>query len=124
MFLFIIVDDIAMRTRREATVLPIPVRRALRKLGHDIRDARRRRRIPAAIAAERASISRTTLVKIEKGDPGVAMGLYATVLFVMGMVERIGEIADARNDSVGLQLEEERLPQRIRISGSKRKKSE
>lgn len=113
-----------MRTRREATVLPIPVRRALRKLGHDIRDARRRRRIPAAIAAERASISRTTLVKIEKGDPGVAMGLYATVLFVMGMVERIGEIADARNDSVGLQLEEERLPQRIRISGSKRKKSE
>ena len=55
-------------------ILPIPVRRALRKLGHDIRDARRRRRIPASIAAERASISRTTLVKIEKGDPGVAMG--------------------------------------------------
>jgi len=41
---------------------------------------RRRRRIPAAIAAQRASISRTTLVKIEKGEPGVAMGIYATVL--------------------------------------------
>lgn len=46
--------------------LPIPVKRTLRKLGHHIRDARRRRRIPAAIAAERASISRATLVKVER----------------------------------------------------------
>ena len=110
-----------MRISKPATILPIPVRRALRKLGHDIRDARRRRRIPAAIAAQRASISRTTLVKIEKGDPGVAMGLYATVLFVMGMADRIGDLADPRNDSVGLQLEEERLPQRIRARTKRRK---
>ena len=63
---------------------PIPVRRALRKLGQDIRDARRRRRIPVEIMAERASISRTTLSKVEKGDPGVSMGIYARVLFVLG----------------------------------------
>jgi hypothetical protein len=103
-----------MRTSRTSVVLPIPVRHALRKLGHDIRDARRRRRIPVTIAAERASISRTTLVKIEKGDPGVGLGIYATVLFVIGMVERLAELADPRNDAVGLQLEEEHLPQRIR----------
>ena len=103
-----------MRTSRTSVTLPIPVKRALRKLGHDIRDARRRRRIPVAIAAERASISRTTLVKIEKGDPGVALGIYATVLFVMGMVERLADVADPRHDSIGLQLEEEHLPQRIR----------
>ena len=103
-----------MRTSRASVALPIPVRRALRKLGRDIRDARRRRRIPAAIAAQRASISRTTLVKVEKGDPGVAMGIYATLLFVMGMSERLADIADPRNDAVGLQLEEEHLPQRIR----------
>jgi len=103
-----------MERTRLSGRLPIPVRRALAKLGGDIRDARRRRRIPTALAAERASISRTTLVKIEKGDPGVAIGLYATVLFVMGMADRVGDLADAKNDSVGLQLEEERLPQRIR----------
>ncbi|MBI1821224.1 MAG: hypothetical protein HY036_07405 [Nitrospirae bacterium] len=103
-----------MRTSRSSVILPIPVRRALRKLGHDIRDARRRRRIPVAIAAQRASISRTTLVKIEKGDPGVAIGIYATVLFVMGMVERLADLADPKNDTVGLQLVEEQLPQRIR----------
>ncbi len=103
-----------MRTSRSSVVLPIPVRRALRKLGHDVRDARRRRRIPVAIAAQRASISRTTLVKIEKGDRGVAIGIYATVLFVLGMVERLADLADPKNDAVGLQLEEEHLPQRIR----------
>jgi hypothetical protein len=103
-----------MRTSRAFVTLPLPVRRGLRKLGRDIRDARRRRRIPAAIVAQRASISRTTLVKIEKGGPGVAMGIYATVLFVMGMSERLAEIADSKNDPVGLQLEEENLPQRIR----------
>ena len=103
-----------MRTSRTSVLLPIPVKHALRKLGHDIRDARRRRRIPVTIAAERASISRTTLVKIEKGDPGVAIGIYATVLFVMGMVEHLADLADPKVDTVGLQLEEEHLPQRIR----------
>jgi hypothetical protein len=103
-----------MRTSRSSVALPLPARHALRKLGHDLRDARRRRRIPVAIAAQRASISRTTLVKIEKGDPGVALGIYATVLFVMGMVERLADLADPKNDAVGRQLEEEHLPQRIR----------
>lgn len=109
-----------MRTNRSSGLLPIPVKHALRKLGDDIRDARRRRRIPVAIAAQRASISRTTLAKVEKGDPGVAIGTYATVLFVMGMAERLGDLADPKNDSVGLQLEEENLPQRIR--GARRQK--
>jgi transcriptional regulator with XRE-family HTH domain len=98
----------------ETPQLPLPVMRALRKLGHDIRDARRRRRIPMAILAERASISRMTLNKVEKGAPGVSMGIYATVLFVLGMADRVGMLADARSDTLGLELEEEHLPQRIR----------
>ena len=95
-------------------MVPIPVRRALRKLGQDIRDARLRRRIPTAVMAERASMSRTTLNKIEKGDPGVSLRNYANVLFVLGVAERLGDLADVRTDVVGLELEEERLPQRIR----------
>jgi len=111
-----------MRTSRSTIVVPIPVKRALRKLGHDIRDARRRRRIPLSIAAERASISRTTLIKIEKGDAGVAMELYATVLFVLGLVDRLADLADPKSDTAGLQLEEEHLPQRIR-SARRRKRT-
>lgn len=94
--------------------LPIPVTRALRKLGHDIKDARRRRRIPMAIAAQRASISKPTLIRMERGDPGVSIGSYATVLFVLGMADRLADLVDPKNDPVGLQLEEENLPQRIR----------
>jgi transcriptional regulator with XRE-family HTH domain len=103
-----------MKTSRTSAVLPVPVRRALRKLGSDIRDARLRRRIPVAVAAERASIGRSTLNRVENGDPNVALGIYATVLFVLGLVDRIGDLADIRNDATGLQLEEELLPKRIR----------
>ncbi|MBM3779231.1 MAG: hypothetical protein FJW23_13520 [Acidimicrobiia bacterium] len=103
-----------MKTSRTSAVLPVPVRRALRQLGSDIRDARLRRRIPVAVAAERASIGRSTLNRVEKGDPNVALGIYATVLFVLGLVDRIAEVADARNDATGLQLQEEQLPKRIR----------
>jgi transcriptional regulator with XRE-family HTH domain len=94
--------------------LPLPVRRALRKLGKDIRDARLRRRISATLLAERASISRTTLHKIEKGEPGVSIGNVATVLFALGMSERLAELADIRHDERGLALDEERLPKRVR----------
>lgn len=104
-------------TRRTSKGLPLPVRRALRMLGGDIRDARRRRRIPTKIMAERASISRTTLNKVEKGDPGVSLGIYATVLFVLGLHDRLAELASVRTDTVGLQLDEEHLPQRIRRPG-------
>lgn len=103
-----------MKTSRTSAILPVPVRRALRKLGSDIRDARLRRRVPVAVAAERASIGRSTLNRVEKGDPNVALGIYATVLFVLGLVDRIADLADARNDATGLQLEEGHLPKRIR----------
>lgn len=106
-----------MNARQISSKLPVPVQRGLRKLGGDLRDARLRRRIPTKIMAERASISRTTLNKVEKGDPGVSLGIYATVLFVLGMSNRLAELVDVTTDTVGLQLEEENLPQRIRRSG-------
>lgn len=104
-----------MRKNQSSPRTPVPVTRALRKLGHDIHDARRRRRIPVAILAQRASISRMTLNKVEKGDPGVSAGTYATVLFALGMADRLADVADPRHDTVGLELEEEHLPQRIRL---------
>ena len=105
-----------MKASRSQQALPLSVRRALRKLGMDLSAARRRRRIPVALMAERAFISRSTLVRVEKGDPGVSMGIYASVLFVLGMADRLGDVMDAARDPVGLSLEEERLPRRIRAA--------
>lgn len=100
---------------------PIPVVRALRKLGHDVRDARRRRRIPVATLAERAAISRASLHKVERGEPGVSIGIYARVLLALGMEQRLADVADPRHDALGLALEEERLPKRIFLPGSKKR---
>jgi transcriptional regulator with XRE-family HTH domain len=86
----------------------------LAKLGDDIRSARIRRRITTTIMAERAFIDRKTLRRVERGDPGVSLGIYAIVLFVLGLTDRLAELADVRTDQVGLQLEEEQLPQRVR----------
>jgi transcriptional regulator with XRE-family HTH domain len=99
---------------RATPPLPLPVKRALAKLGGDIRNARLRRRITTTMMAERAFITRTTLRKVELGNAGVSLGIYATVLFVLGLTSRLAELADTRTDEFGLQLEDERLPQRVR----------
>lgn len=67
-----------------------------------------------ALLAERASISRTTLHKIESGEPGVSVGNYAAVLFSLGLVDRLAELADIRYDTTGLALADEQLPRRVR----------
>ena len=44
----------------------------------------------------------------------MAVGTVAAVLFALGLVERLGGVAAPPSDSVGLALEEERLPTRVR----------
>ena len=97
------------------SILPLPVQRALKKLGANIKEARKKRRIPTTLLSQRASISRTTLSKIEKGEGSVAIELYAKVLFVLGMEERLADLIEPSKDVQGMHLEEERLPQRIRM---------
>ncbi|MXZ16776.1 MAG: hypothetical protein F4069_01950 [Rhodothermaceae bacterium] len=99
------------------STLPIVARKALAKLGADITVARKKRRISTVSMAERAFLSRSTLVRIEKGDPTVSMGAYLSVLAILGLVRNLGQVADRTNDTLGLDLDEDRLPMRIR-SGS------
>jgi hypothetical protein len=68
-----------------------------------------------AVVAERALITRVTLGKVERGDPAVSMGIYATVLHVLGLADRLALVADPGQDSVGLALEGEQLPERVRL---------
>ena len=103
------------------TTVPLPVRGILKKLGEDIANARKRRRIATATMAQRANISRPTLLRLEHGDAGVSLGIFATVLFILGMQDRLGDLADAAHDRVGLELQAESLPRRI--YGPRRKRS-
>ena len=95
------------------------VRKALGKLGGDLRDARRRRRLTMALVADRAFTSRSTLQRVEAGDPAVSIGIYAAVLQALGLLEELGQLADPAMDTVGQTLADESLPQRIRLKPSK-----
>ena len=94
---------------------PAAVRRALRKLGADIRDARRRRRLPMAVVAERAFTSRSTLQKVEAGDANVSIGIYAGALQALGLLHGLSQIADIGNDSVGQALASAELPRHAHL---------
>ncbi len=94
------------------------VRRAMRKLGADIHDARRRRKLPMAVVAERAFTSRSTLQKIEAGDTNVSIGIYAGVLQALGLLEGLTQVADIGNDTVGQALASAELPKHIHLKRS------
>lgn len=68
-----------------------------------------------AVVAERAQISLPTLRRVERGDGGVGFGTYATVLWVFGLAEKLNGLAAVETDAIGLRLEQERLPKRIRM---------
>jgi transcriptional regulator with XRE-family HTH domain len=93
----------------------IAVQRSLRKLGQDLRDARRRRRLPASVVANRAFTSRPTLQRIEQGDPTVSIGIYAAVLQALGLLDGMSQLADPSRDATGLAMAAEKLPQRVRL---------
>ena len=102
---------------------PAAVRRALRKLGADIHDARRRRGLPMAILAERAFTSRSTLQRVEAGSTNVSIGIYASVLQSLGLLDGLVRIADISNDEVGQALASADLPKHVhfkRTTGSSR----
>ena len=98
---------------KQKLATPIPVKKALKKLGKDIKEARLRRRIPVALMIERVGISRVTLKSIEDGQPTVLMGIYATAIYVLGMLDRLKDVADIAFDAVGQALSSEELPKRI-----------
>lgn len=95
------------------------VRQALGKLGGDLRDARRRRRLTMVVVADRAFTSRATLQRVEAGDPSVSMGIYAAVMHTLGLLDHLGQAADPSKDPVGQALADAYLPQRVHLKPAK-----
>lgn len=87
-----------------------PTTRLLQALGERLRLARLRRRYAATVVAERAGITRSTLHRAEKGDPGVALGTYVAILRVLGLHGDLDAVA--RDDALGRKLQDLNLPER------------
>lgn len=109
-----------MKTTKSKALLPLRLRQALGKLGADIAIARRKRTLTVAMMAERIGVHKNTYLKVEKGDPSVALGIYAMALFVLGLSNPLTTIADPGRDDTGLMLEADHLPKRIRAPKSPR----
>jgi len=102
---------------KSQTLLP-KVQKSIVELGENIKLARLRRKYSAEQVAERANISRPTLLAIEKGLPSVSIGAIANVLFVLGLEKDIMEVA--KDDKLGRRLQDaklivkERAPKRVK----------
>ena len=85
--------------------MPPAVRALLRELGANLAIARKRRRESLRAWAGRMGVSQPTLVRMEQGDPGVAMGTYATALWMMGRARALPELAAPQLDLGALENE-------------------
>ncbi len=74
-----------------------------------------------SVVAERAFTSRSTLQRIETGDPAVSIGIYAAVLQALGLLDGLTQIADISQDTVGQTLLSAEMPSRARPRRNPRK---
>src|SRR5687768_1626774 len=90
---------------------PEHVLELLRQLGKAVRDARLRRGISTAVMAERVFVSHVTTMNVEKGHPGVQIGTYARVLFVLDLLDHLKTFAELNRAELAA---DEQLPRRVR----------
>lgn len=100
-----------------STEMPPAVRSLLRELGCDLGIARKRRKQSLKAWAGRIGVSEPTLVRMEQGDPGVAMGTYATALWMMGRAQAMAELAAPALDHGAMESELRVVRQRAVRSG-------
>jgi len=95
---------------------PPEVSRSLVKLGADLNASRRRWRLPLSEVAACAGTSRQTIGRIEKGDPRVAMGTWASVLLTLRLLDRLTDLAAPASKLHAGMIAIEHLPTRVRLS--------
>jgi transcriptional regulator with XRE-family HTH domain len=95
---------------------PLPVARSLNRLGQAISLARRRRHWTQQDLADRIGASANTLRRMEAGYSGTALVHFVRALQVFGELDKLDQLLDTPQDTVGLTLMDENLPQRVRKS--------
>ena len=88
-------------------MMPRALTQQLQLMGEQIMLARKRRHLSMQDIADRATVTRLTVSKVEHGDPRVAMGIYARVLFALNLEKDISLLA--ADDALGRQLQDAEL---------------
>ena len=113
----------APKGSNNSAAMPPPVARALSKLGHDLSVARRTRRWTQQDLAQRMDTSVSTVRRMEDGNPGTALHTFLRALHVLDRLEDMVRIMALDQDTLGLELTQEQLPQRVRAAGGKQTKA-
>ena len=115
---------IMSRSSNALSSLPPDALASLRTLGEDLAVARLRRKESQRQWASRLGVSAPTLIRMEKGDPTVSMGVYATALWTLGLSSGLAELADPAKDLRALESDvrqaSQRRAARSRAAGSTR----
>lgn len=91
------------KTPKALYMLPPATMAAIESLGADLAVARLRRKESLKTWAGRMGISVPTLLRMESGDPGVSMGIYATALWLIQRDGALRELASPENDRGALE---------------------
>ncbi len=94
--------------------VPIPVRRGAQKIGTDLATWRRLRGLTAEEVANRAGVSRRTLVALESGAGNARLETILRVARVLGVLDDVVSAFDPYNSDIGRLRADERLPRRVR----------
>ena len=81
---------------------------SLKKIGENLRLARKKRKMSIHDLANRIATSYQTVTRMEKGDPKVGIGIIAAALDIFGLESQLRELAAPEKDTLGLTLERER----------------
>ena len=94
---------ILVMSKTVPAILP-RVARLLEGFGENLKLARLRRKLSADSVSQRAGITRRTLSKVERGDPGVALGIYTRVMQVLRLEDDLSRLAV--DDVLGRKLQD------------------
>ncbi len=98
--------------------LPVEITERITILGDRIRLARKRRSLTMEEMASRMFVTRKTLARLEKGEPGVSLAVLTSALWVLGLENDLKNLVDPEQDTVGIFHERKRLPERVRSAQS------
>lgn len=107
-----------MQQMTYSRVAPEAITESVAQVGRQIAVARLRRGWRQKDLAEKAGITRATLIGIEQGKPGTGFGAYVAVLWALGLHHKVTELAAPDEDVEGLTLEAARRPERARPSSA------
>ena len=88
-------------------MMPRALSQILELMGEQITLARQRRHLSMQDIADRATVTRLTISRVEHGDPTVSMGIYARVLYALNLEKDITLLA--ADDTLGRQLQDSEL---------------